>query len=136
MKFSFDFDSTLSRRSVQHIAKLLIKAGHEVHIVTSRYEDTRAYADLKLASSFNGDLYRVTNRLGIKRENIHFMNMKDKYPFFLENPDFVFHLDDDKVEIDLIQTKTVVMGIICDYSAEWKSTVEEVFKRLELDLAL
>jgi len=64
------------------------------------------------------------------------MNMKDKYHFFLENPDFVFHLDDDVKEILLIQAQTVVMGILCDYSAEWKDTVEEVFKRLELDLAL
>jgi len=121
---------------VQHIAKLLIKAGHEVHIVTSRYEDTAKYVMADCIGQCHVDLFRVSDRLGIKRENIHFMNMKDKYHFFLENPDFVFHLDDDVKEILLIQAQTVVMGILCDYSAEWKDTVEEVFKRLELDLAL
>ena len=118
-KFSFDYDSTLSRTAIKKMAKKLIAEGHEIHVVTSRFEDTLKYADQKMAMSFNRDLFRVTDHLGIKRENIHFMNMVDKYTFFLENPGFLIHLDDDPMEILDINANTPVIGIVCDYKGKW-----------------
>ena len=42
MKVGFDFDSTLSRKDVQEFAKELVNDGHEVWIVTSRFDDETA----------------------------------------------------------------------------------------------
>lgn len=130
MNVSFDFDSTLSRKSVRKIAKEFIKQGFEVHVVTSRYEDTTRWGNNPWSTTFNRDLFRVTDHLGIKRENIHFMDMVSKYKFFEKNPGFLFHLDDDPMEIIEINIETPeVKGILCTYTSNvW---VEEVSKFLE-----
>lgn len=94
-KFSFDFDDTLSNTKVQRFANLCIKAGHDVHIVTSRMSNERSGR-----STWNDDLFLVAAECGITDENIHFCNLKPKHEFFLENPDFSFHLDDDKDDVD------------------------------------
>ena len=127
MKCSFDFDSTLSRRSVRKLAKEFIDKGYEVHVVTSRYEDTSRYAFIQRGSDFNKDLFRVTDHLGIKRENIHFVNMVSKYKFFQENPGFLFHLDDDSIEITEINIETPeVKGILCAYTSDvWITELTE-----------
>jgi hypothetical protein len=120
MKISFDFDSTLSRRSVQKIVRELIKRGDEIHIVTSRYADTTLYADYRLKTNQNRDLFRVSDHLGIKRENIHFTDMRDKSEYFLKNSDFVVHLDDDIHEFNTINYETAVGCILCDKHQEWQ----------------
>ena len=97
MKVSFDFDSTLSRKCVQDYAQELIFRGFEVHIVTSRFEK----AALNRSNSYNNaDLFGVAERLGIPKERIHFTNGANKSGFFKENPDFLFHLDDDFLELE------------------------------------
>ena len=83
MKVSFDFDSTLSRKSAQRFARELISKGYEIHIVTSRFEDPMRYTDPRIQETGHRDLFRVCHYLNILRERIHFMNMKDKFEFLL-----------------------------------------------------
>jgi hypothetical protein len=97
-KVSFDFDETLTLKSVQEYAKGLIKKGIDVHIVTTRYEDPSKYhfpCDHK-------DLFKVAKEIGIKKENIHFTNFNFKWNFFKDNPNFVWHLDDNYIEQQLM----------------------------------
>ncbi len=127
MKVSFDFDSTLSRKSVQKLAKELKREGYDVHIVTSRFEDPMRYADPRIQEMGHRDLFRVCFYANIPRENIHFTNMADKYEFFKRNNDFVFHLDDDIIEINMINAFTTVKGIVCDKGLLWKQEIEKGF---------
>lgn len=119
MRVSFDFDSTLSKESVQKYAAYLISIGIEVHIVTSRYE---------FYYSNNNDLYEIADKLGIKRENIHFTNMNNKCDFFKENPDFIFHLDDDSIEINFINKLNKTKGISCMRS-NWISKCDKLINK-------
>jgi len=126
MKISFDFDSTLSRKSVRKVAKELIARGDEVHIVTARFKDSSRYADVKWKLEDNKDLFKIADRLGIKRENIHFMNMQDKSIFFLENPDFVVHLDDYDYEYIHLNAETEVPCVLCDDGQEWQILFRQI----------
>ena len=90
MKISFDFDGTLALSYVQEYAKTLIKKGIDVHIVTSRVSDI---------PEWNDDLFKVADNLGIKKENIHFTEGNPKVNFFINNSEFIWHLDDDYSEI-------------------------------------
>ena len=83
-KVSFDFDGTLTEKIVQDYAKSLIKKGFEVYVCTFR---TKEYNDklfkiVDKSTPANADLYLLTDRLGIKRENIIFTEDEadDKYP--------------------------------------------------------
>ena len=120
-KCSFDYDSTLSVKSVQKFVKRLLKEGVEVWIVTSR-------PSKKFNSpNFNNDLYEVAKSLGIKKEHIHFTHYVDKW-FFLKDRGFLFHLDDDTIELELLEEHTNVIPI-CHYDwgikyggkKEWKN---------------
>jgi hypothetical protein len=97
MKVSIDFDDTLSLPSVQRFTQRLIKAGHEVHIVTSRMSNERA-----ANPNWNDDLFIVAGALDIAEENVHFCNLTPKWKFFRDNPDFAAHLDDDSEEVESI----------------------------------
>lgn len=95
MKVSFDFDDTLDQPRVQEYAKELIDRGIEVHIVTSRLSDEQALPSI----NWNKDLFIISDKLGIKREHIHFTPYNLKYIFFINNPGFIWHLDDEFQEI-------------------------------------
>jgi hypothetical protein len=127
MKVSFDFDNTLSREAVQKFAKELMQKRYEVHIVTSRFEDPMCYTDPRIQETGHRDMFRVCFYLGIPKERIHFTNMIDKAGFFENNPDFLFHLDDDEREIFGINTYTTVKGILCDKGILWKKEIEKGF---------
>ena len=97
MKVSFDFDGTLTLRAVQSFCAELINKGHEVWICTMRDSDEMlAQRERKggYSSYDNVDLYEVCWALNIPLERIIFCNETSKSPF-LEQHDFVFHLDDD-----------------------------------------
>lgn len=106
MKVSFDFDDTLSRESIQQFARELIDSGIDVWIVTSRYKDKD-----------NRDLFEVADLIGIGRDNIIFTEWCNKYHFV---DGFVFHLDDDHEELDLINKNTSTLGISCWGSDRWE----------------
>ena len=108
IRVSFDFDGTLSRQDVQAYAKELIEGGFEVVVTTSRFDDENAYKHN--ANPTNSDLYEVTDKLGIKRENIYFTNMEDKIDHL--HKDTLWHLDDDDYELEEIKkSKLITQGV-------------------------
>lgn len=128
-KISFDFDSTLDREDVQEFAKQLVNDGHEIWITTSRF-DTES--SLKKGwwwiEKNNQQLYDVADECGIPRDNISFTAMIDKIKF-LEGNDFLFHLDDDEVELELIQeSDDNCVGVWVELK-DWKKTCINLIKK-------
>ena len=112
---SFDFDGTLEFQSIQNYAKELMEKGFEVHVTTSRWEDVTKYP-FKVEN--HNDLFKVTDEIGIKRENIHFTNMEYKHKF-LKNTDFIVHIDDNTDEVKFITMFTDVFPVDL-FSHNWK----------------
>lgn len=130
MKVSFDFDSTLDRKDVQDFAKDLVNRGLEVWIVTSRFDNEsiirKGWNHPKIVSQ-NKILFDIANKCGIKKENIIFTNMSDKIDF-LKDKKFIFHLDDDNIEIELIEESgDSCIGVCVDIDG-WKEKCEELIK--------
>jgi len=107
MKVSFDYDGVFEYKPIQYLVKKLIESGVDVHIVTGRSSDTN-----------NNDLFLISDKF-IKRENVHFTNESSKF-LFLRGEDFVFHLDDDELEVREINENTNVKGIFYDEDFEIK----------------
>lgn len=124
-KISVDFDSTLSEPNVQQLIYelQLIHFDLEVHIVTSRQEDSHNPSD-----KWNSDLYIVAKQLDIPMERIHFCNLNPKYKFFMDNSDFLFHLDDDIEDVEDIQLHTNIQSIL--YVPTFNNTIETKVKEL------
>lgn len=123
MKVSFDFDSTLDRDDVQKYASELIERGFEVWITTSRFPDE--YGREKgwwWIEKNNQYVYEVSDRLGIKREHISYTAMVDKWEELKKN-DFIFHLDDDEVELDGIKENIKCEGVWVEVPY-WKDNCE------------
>lgn len=119
MKVSFDFDSTLSEQKVQEYAKELISRGFEVWIVTSRMGFGK-----EPKVGWNDDLFLVAESVGIKKENIHFCCMADKSEF-LNGKGFIFHIDDDNIELSFVKTDTDVTPIYLYKNKYWKYDCEQ-----------
>lgn len=137
---SFDFDGTLTRKSIQNYVKCLIAYGIEVHVVTSRRIGTgrQVYVPYSLdgpcISYDNAEMYAVTDKLGISRKHIHYMGQSNyritKSEFFSKasqvgmGKDFLFHVDNCPLEIaDLKRTYDethTTIPISCYKSAPWK----------------
>jgi hypothetical protein len=109
MKVSFDYDGTLSYPSIRVFATLCKTLGCELWIVTSRFKDKD-----------NEELYEVAEKLEIPEERIIFTSWADKSDFFEKNSDFLFHADDDFIEVELINERTSVKGIDIFADAEWQ----------------
>lgn len=108
-KISFDFDETLSYESVQDFVRFCQKNYDvEVWIVTGRIND-----------KYNTDLYEIADQLNIPHDHIIFMNHANKSEFF-KSSDFLFHVDDDFIELEFIQEETDVIGIDVRCDVEWK----------------
>ena len=118
MKISFDFDSTLSKPSVQEYAKKLIDAGHEVCIITTRYEDVNRY----WFTASHYDLETVAEKLGIT--DITFTNMVDKY-HEIKSKGIQLHFDDDFREHETIQKYTDCRTIQIKKS-RWKEKADKI----------
>lgn len=110
-KISFDFDGTLSERSVIDYAReLMLDPTVEVHIVTARME-----------GDYNDDLFDLAADIGIEEKNIHFTNFEYKgAKFFKENTDYLWHLDDNSFELEWINTYTPIVAISVK-SFYWKN---------------
>lgn len=120
-KVSFDFDGTLDLPEVQDMARHLVNKGFEVWIVTAR-----------CPSMWHGDLDLVANEIGIRYKK--YMCFEDK-AVFLKDKGFLFHLDDDIIELSLIEAHTDVkpichMGWGSRYGGKenWKRLIEEIIK--------
>ncbi len=117
-KVCFDFDSTLDKPHIQDFAQSLIKKGFDVWICTTRHDDN-SLVKFHWSKNSNDDLYKISDKLDIPRDNIKFMNGDDKWGF-IQNMDFIFHLDDDWHEINHINSKTKTIGISCFGNKNWK----------------
>ena len=115
-KASFDFDGTLTKTIVQGYCKELILRDVDVYITTSRFFNRK-----------NQDLYNISDKLNIKRENIIFTNNLDKSEF-IDNS-FIFHLDGNFSEVNNINNKLGKPVAICLYNfstddLKWKTDCE------------
>jgi len=128
---SFDFDDTLEYEYVYTYAKELIAKGIDIHIVTSRYSDPRNY--LPMVANHN-DLYATAKFVGIKEENIHFTEFRNKIEWFKEHPEynFIWHLDDNWEELSLIKLykncNECSIEPIDVLNSNWKEKCEELLK--------
>jgi hypothetical protein len=102
-KVSFDFDGVLSTDEGIACAMGLIDRGYDVCITTSRYEG--------LDNHYNQRLRDAIDLLGLDLDKVVFTNGESKFAFFEKNQDFVFHVDDDYVEVELIREYTDVRAI-------------------------
>jgi hypothetical protein len=133
MKVSFDFDHTLSRKDVQTFAKQLVDDGHEVWIVTSRFSDEAAKEKKwHWIEGQNQKLFDVAEDCGIKKENIQFTCMESK-SVFLKDKGFIFHLDDDDIELmDIFESNKFDQGkcfpVHVDHF-EWKETCQNILNK-------
>jgi hypothetical protein len=133
MKVSFDFDGTLSRKDVQSLAKELVNEGHEVWIVTSRFSDEAAKEkNWHWIEGQNQKLFDVAQECGIKKENIHFTCMESK-SYFLEGKGFIFHIDDDDIELmDIFENNKFTSDKCFPVNVEhfeWKETCRNILNK-------
>lgn len=117
MIVSVDFDNTLSKESVQKYINRLLNNGIEVWITTRRFETLDKYNkafciayNITNLEEQHAYLFVVAEELGIPREHIIFTNMQDKADF-IKDKGFIWHLDDDRIELDDINSRTDVIGI-------------------------
>ena len=89
MKISFDYDDTLSLDKIQDLAMSLIDAGHNVWVITSRFETN---------SSMNADLFYVCGLIGIPKHKVIFTDGGLKCNEYARGS-FDMHYDDDWEEV-------------------------------------
>ena len=76
----------------------------------------------------NQKLFDVAQECGIKKENIQFTCMESK-SVFLKNKGFIFHIDDDDIELmDIFESKDSCRAIHVDHF-EWKETCQDILKK-------
>jgi hypothetical protein len=134
IRISFDFDGTLEHKHIQEYAKELIDRGIEVWIVTSRFGDAEKYKAYFSTTTgveiTNNDLFEVASNLGIPNERIHFTDMMDKWRF-LQDKDFIWHLDDDWCENRQILKHTKTKAISAFGNSSWRQKCERILKKHE-----
>jgi hypothetical protein len=123
MKVSFDFDSTLDKKIVQDYAQSLINKGHDIWICTSRTSPENS------KPGWNDDLFLISDKLGIPRSQIIFCNYEDKSDH-LNGKGFLWHLDDDWIELNQINSKTDVIGISVYGNTTWKQKCNKLLTKL------
>jgi hypothetical protein len=115
-KLSFDFDGTLQTESVQAYAKTLIEKGHEVWVVTTRWDENHKHKYPKNATL--DDLWEVVDRLGIPRHQVRFTCMEWKYTY-LDGTNFVWHLDDNPDEFSKAKIHGCNVPIVNVDTEDW-----------------
>lgn len=117
---SFDFDGCLSLPRVQDYCKELIFKGYEIYVTTFRYNQMLKH--LYPSKPHNNDLYEVTDRLGIPRENIVFTNNKPKSLYLVES-NCLFHIDDEIGAVTDIANNTKLHSVDVT-KTDWKKNCE------------
>ena len=107
LKVSFDFDGTLTRRNIKEYARSLVARGFECWIVTSRMGFGK-----EPRPDWNDDLFNTAAEIGILPEHIHFCCMDNKANF-LNGKGFIFHIDDDMIELSFVETDSDCKPICC-----------------------
>lgn len=111
MNISFDYDNTLSRKDVQDFVRFCKDRNLTIWVVTARVGE--------LNDSHNKDLCKVVYNLGIDKKRVIFMNNQDKSNFF-SNKQFILHLDDDYLEVELINERTNTLAVYRHLSVDWE----------------
>lgn len=124
MKVSFGFDNMLSSEIASEFAKELVEQGHEVWVVTRRNEN-----NIHNTKEHNTWLFEIAEEIGIKKEHIHFCNMCDKFHFF-KDKDFLFHLDNNNNDLELIRTETNVFPIYQRSGNDWENQCKDLIRIL------
>lgn len=128
MNVSFDFDGTLTKRSVQDFARHCKVQGLNVWIVTSRHK-------LGISNRYNSDLLKVCQELNIPESNVIFTCGVMKKDYFRQFPDFAFHLDDCWIELHEIETYTDVKAIPVFGNSDWEqdcwNSIQEYKSKIE-----
>ncbi len=119
-KVSFDFDDTLSKQSIQKYALNLIEKGIDIRITTRRYDfdNIHLYDDMikhriNIEGGPHKDLLKVLEFLNLDLSKVTFTNGELKWQYFNNNSDFIWHLDDDPIELNKINSLTKIKGISC-----------------------
>lgn len=113
MNVSFDFDGTLTKKSVQDFARYCMDQGLNIWIVTSRYKEN-------VPDMFNKDLFEIAGMLRIPVNQIVFTSGTIKKNYFKQFPDFIFHLDDDWIELHEIEQHTDIKAIPVFGNSDWE----------------
>ena len=101
MKIAFDFDGTLDREDVQTLAQQIIDLGHQVEIVTTRWDEDKKHkyhfwntmtADEQ--KNLHKPVYDAAKKLNVP---YHFTNMEWKAEFLRKN-NFEVLIDDNRYE--------------------------------------
>jgi dihydroxyacetone kinase-like predicted kinase len=95
---SFDYDQTLSTDKGKELAKSFIEKGVEVIIITARN-----------SNDDNSDIESTAKQLGINK--IVYTNGRDKWSFVQKNK-VSTHYDNNKEQIDKINSKTISKGVL------------------------
>ena len=122
-KCSFDFDTTLDRTVVQELATELMARGVDVWVCTARFTDEEVETK-GWGKDWNYDLWAVIDKLGIPREKVLFTGMQDKFKYLDE--DFIWHLDDDGLELEILEENSKVVGINSWDNNEWRERCLEL----------
>ena len=126
-KISFDFDDTLSRKDIQLFVKVLqLSRLVDIWIITSRYDDDTA-SRVYRRDNINDELWDVASRLNIPKSKVIFTNMRNKF-YYISTGNFLFHLDNDFEELDLINRYTLCKGISCFKSGNWLQKCMKLIK--------
>ncbi len=132
VKVSFDFDNTLSEPHIQEYAREIIERGYEVWIVTSRLDAQHYAKEFKTTLYYgelaNKDLFEVANELGIPEDRIKFTNFQSKW-VFLQDKDFVLHLDDDFNENLDILNHTKTRAVNSYGNSSWRIKCERILNK-------
>lgn len=92
MKVSFDYDGTLTLKKIQDLARILVKSGNDVWIITSRNGDSCIN---------NEDMFYTCGQVGITLDKVIFTNGSYKVHNFIYG-NFDLHFDNCWDEIEEI----------------------------------
>jgi len=126
-KISFDFDGTLvddfygehnsQKEEIQKICKDLIDNGHNVFIVTKRFGPEFSNSGKK---NEHLEVYELAEKLGIRKENIHFTNREWKV-VKLGQLDINVHFENSENEVYHIRESRPTMSVVHIEDPYWKA---------------
>lgn len=140
MKISFDFDGVFEHKHVRIFAQELLNAGHDIWILTTRY-DRRAYwlnqnyFEIHRTNCYH-EVIKIALETGIPIKNVLFTNYEWKADF-LKNKGLVFdiHIDDNPQEVNTLKYlcmhenyKTKIKMILTN-SSSWMNKVRRIIKK-------
>lgn len=120
-RISFDFDQTLSNKSVQDFTEMILVGNYELFVITKRFHYPQ-----KHISNANNDIRLVCAKLRIPWENVIFTNNISKASFIVDNKIDV-HLENDLMQVNELAVKEVAEIVYVHPSNKWQ---QKLFKTL------